>query len=138
MAAMFGGLGGGGVNTGAARQASPIGRMIELRDSLGLDSVQIQKLQVVNDSLIARNDALGKQIREKIQKLGNNPDPSLVFREIRPEIDRVRSMFAATLKEAEAVMTPAQWAKVPNNLRNPFGGFGGGGGQNRPQQRPPR
>ena len=140
MAAMFGGFGGGGggVNTGAARQASPVARMIELRDSIGLDSLQIEKLQVVNDSLVVRNDALGKQIREKIQKLGNNPDPSLVFREIRPEIDRVRAIFTATLKEAEAVMTPAQWAKVPANLKNPFGGFGGGGGQQRPQQRPPR
>jgi hypothetical protein len=141
MAAMFGGFGGGGAgaNPNAARQASPIGRMIELRDSIGLDSAQVEKLQVINDSLVARNNALGQEIRAKIQKLGNNPDPSLVFREIRPEITRVQGLFQVILKDAEAVMTPAQWAKVPANLKNPFGGFGGGGGgnNNRTPQRPP-
>lgn len=133
----FGGLFGGGGGGAAARQASPIGRMIELRDSLGLDSIQVQKLQVINDSLVARNDTLGKEIRAKVTKLGNNPDPSLVFSTIRPDIDRVRALFTATLKEAEAVMTKEQWAKVPPNLKNPFGGFGGGGGGGGGGGRPP-
>jgi hypothetical protein len=138
-AAIFGGGGGGGVNPNAARVLSPVGRILELRDTLGLDTAQVRRLQDLQDALGARNDSLGTAIREKIRKLGDNPAPELVFSTVRTDIEKGRTIITDALKQAEAILTPEQWAKVPANVKNPFAGFfGGPPGQGGGRGRPPR
>jgi hypothetical protein len=99
----------------------------------------VRRLQDLQDALGARNDSLGTAIREKIRKLGNNPAPELVFSTVRTDIEKGRTIITDALKQAEAILTPEQWAKVPANVKNPFAGFfGGPPGQGGGRGRPPR
>ncbi len=125
------GAGGGGPNFGGAR-ANPVAQIIELRDSLGLDSAQVARLGPVRDSLAARNQQLARSLRAQIERLGSNPDPAVVFAQvIRPRLGQTRALVDQALREAQAVLTPAQWAKVPADVKDParrfLGGPGGGG-----------
>jgi hypothetical protein len=124
----------------AAARANPIARLIELRDSLQLDSAQVVRLEPVRDSLAARFAKLAEETRALIARQGNNPDQALVFAAIRPKLAERRTAFEAALEQARAIMTPEQWARVPEEVRNPFRGFGPGGqgGGDGPRRRPPQ
>jgi hypothetical protein len=94
----------------------------------------------VRDSLAARNQALAASIRAQIQRLGSNPDPAVVFSQvIRPRLGETRALLDRAFAEVQTILTPAQWAKVPADVKEPqrrfFGGPGGGGpGGGRPPQ----
>jgi hypothetical protein len=52
---------------------------------------------------------------------------------IRPYITQGRQAMQTALTAAQGILTPDQWAKVPDDIKNPrgLGGFGGpGGGRN--------
>jgi hypothetical protein len=120
-----------GPNFGGAR-LNPVAQIIDLRDSLGLDSAQVARLEPVRDSLAARNQKLAEALRAQIQRLGSNPDPAVVFSQvIRPRLGETRALVDQALKEVQTILTPAQWDKVPADVKDParrfFGGPGGGG-----------
>ena len=71
-----------------AASLNPAAKLIELRDSLALDSAQVAKLETVRDTLAARYQRFRTELRGKVQKLGNNPDPALIFSTIRPDLAR--------------------------------------------------
>ncbi len=124
---------GGGPNFGGAR-ANPVAQIIELRDSLGLDSAQVARLGPVRDSLAARNQQLARSLRAQIERLGSNPDPAVVFAQVvRPRLAETRALLDRSLGEARAILTPEQWAKLPADVKDParrfLGGPGGGGGR---------
>jgi hypothetical protein len=127
-----GGAGGapgeGGPNFGGAR-LNPVAQIIDLRDSLGLDSAQVARLEPVRDSLAARNQKLAESLRAQIQRLGSNPDPAVVFSQvIRPRLGETRALLDQTLKEVRTILTPEQWAKVPADVKDPARRFQGGPG----------
>jgi hypothetical protein len=120
----------------AAAAANPVAQIIELRDSLGLDSATVAKLEPVRDSLAERNRRWATDARAAIQKLGNNPDQATVFAAIRPRLAERVAFLQQALRESEVILGAERWAKVPEDVRNPlrrfFGGPGGGQGGGRP------
>jgi hypothetical protein len=87
-----------GPNFGGAR-LNPVAQIIDLRDSLGLDSAQVARLEPVRDSLAARNQKLAEALRAQIQRLGSNPDPAVVFSQvIRPRLGETRALVDQALE----------------------------------------
>ncbi len=128
-----GGQGGAAPSTALAASLNPAAKLIDLRDSLGLDSAQVRKLEPVRDSLAARYQRFRTDLRAKVQKLGSNPDPAVIFSTIRPDLARGRQLLEEAVQQSQAILTPAQWAKVGDDVKNPFRqAFGGPPGGGRP------
>jgi hypothetical protein len=62
-----------------------------------------------------------------VAKVGTNADPPRIFAAMRPQLMKGRAMSRAVLEEAHAILTPEQWAKVPERIRTPGGGRRGFG-----------
>jgi hypothetical protein len=137
IAALLGGEGGEAAGAaGAAAAANPIAQIIDLRDSLVLDTTQVARLAPVRDSLAARNTRWATEVRALIARQGNNPDQATLFSAIRPKLGERGQILQQAMREAQTILTPEQWAKVPETVKNPFrGGFGGGQGGRRPPER---
>jgi hypothetical protein len=121
-------------DTAAARAAAvqnPIARIIGMKDTLQLSDDQVAKLSVVSDTLAAKTTAIATSIRTEVQKKGTS-DPRAVMSIIRPYITQGRQALQAAMTAAQGILTPDQWAKVPDDVKNPrgMGGFGGPGGRN--------
>jgi hypothetical protein len=53
---------------------NPVLQIINLRDTLRLTEEQVTKLQLVSDSLNAKNTALADEVRKDVESAGANPD----------------------------------------------------------------
>jgi hypothetical protein len=137
-----GGRGGRGGNpadsanpmAGMARRYAPniFRQILTQADTLKLDLSDAQKslLTTMADSVVRQVDTLGMRLQRKVQSLGNNVDPAAVQVQLRPILVEAQELGAKSIKEAQQILTPAQWAKLPERIRSPqavFGPVGGGG-----------
>jgi len=124
-----GGGQGGGFGGGIARllENNPIKRLLAI-DSLELTPAQKATLQPLADSLDARGKTAIAEFQQRVEKAGANPDFAALFGGLRPTLEAAQRAVRASLDTAQKVLTPAQWAKVPADIKTPFGGFGGPGG----------
>ncbi|HEY8311656.1 MAG TPA: Spy/CpxP family protein refolding chaperone, partial [Gemmatimonadaceae bacterium] len=101
-----------------------------LKDSLNLTDAQVTQLAVVSDTLAAKSLALGNAIRAIVAKEGSG-NPQAIMSKIRPQIVEGRTNLTAAMAKVQTILTPDQWKKVPENIKNPpaFGGRGGAGGR---------
>ena len=119
-----GGGGPGGFAMGGMN-ANPVQSIIALKDSIALTAQQLAKLQPLSDTLAARNKALGEEFQKLMKDAGANPDMGALFGRIRPKMEAAQRERAATLRHVQEILTPEQWAKVPERVRNPQAGPGG-------------
>ncbi len=114
--------------TNAAAVQNPVAQVIQMRDTLGLTDDQVAKLNVVSDTLASQTKAIAAVIRAQVQKNGGS-NPQAIMSSIRPQITQGRKDLADAMAQVKTILTPAQWAKVPDSVKNPpaFGGLGGGG-----------
>ncbi|MEO7367424.1 MAG: Spy/CpxP family protein refolding chaperone, partial [Gemmatimonadaceae bacterium] len=109
-------------------------QILDLNDSLKLELTTEQKgkLGVLGDSLQAKADTI---IGSLAQTLGGsdakNADPLQLGLKMRGKIQEARTLAQKALKDAEAVLTPEQWAKIPKNVKEPFQRPQDGGAQGR-------
>ena len=92
--------------------------VLDLRDSLVLDSAQVALLEPVRDSLAARNGRRLDSLRSVIQREGTNPDPARLLPILRPLFEAARNDVAQAVVTVRAILTEAQWAKVPESVRS--------------------
>jgi len=119
---------------------NPVAAILERRDSLALSGAQVTALELLADSLRARTTAVADSLKTVIDSAGASADLRTLFPRLQPALQAVRDDYVSTLREAERVLTPEQWQKLPEWLRNPSlqrgpGGPGGRGG--RGGMRPP-
>jgi hypothetical protein len=57
-----------------------------------------------------------------------SPDPMTVFAKLQPSMTEGRKLATQAINDAKAVLTPAQWAKVPESIKTPGLRRGGGEG----------
>jgi hypothetical protein len=93
--------------------------VLERRDSLVLSTDQVERLTRLRDSLAARNDSLVALATEQAARAGGGGDPAATFAAVRPTLEAARDGYRATLDSVRAVLTPEQWAKLPEEVRNP-------------------
>jgi hypothetical protein len=94
----------------------------------------VASLQRLTDSLRARNRAVTDSLQAIVDSAGAQADLRTLFPRIQPALQAVRDDYVATIRAAERVLTPEQWQKLPEWLRNPSlqrgpGGPGGRGGR---------
>lgn len=118
------GAGFGGMNFNAANA------VIQLKDSLGLSTEQMTKLQSLADSTARRNAALGAEFQRLMREAGANPDMGALMGRMGPKFQAAQRDNEAVLKAVESVLTKEQWEKVPQRIKN-GGRFQGQGGQGR-------
>jgi hypothetical protein len=118
-----GGRGAAGASDFAERFArvmpNPITPILERRDSLHLSEAQASRLQAISDSLEVQNQALSDTLRSAIERAGERPDPAVLFARLRPMLTRGREHGREALARAHEVLTPEQWAQLPETIRSP-------------------
>jgi hypothetical protein len=82
----------------------------------------VGKLTTASDSLKEKIATLKTKVSTQLAKLGNNPDPGTLMSLLRPELLEARGMSRTALTEAEAILTPDQWKRVPATIKEPRGG----------------
>ncbi|MGH7719238.1 MAG: carboxypeptidase regulatory-like domain-containing protein [Gemmatimonadaceae bacterium] len=136
------GASGGGLDLRAIVERvapDPVAPMLERADSLGLAEAQIAALRSIADSLRVKNDSLAASLLEQVgQELRRGGDFASIFPKIQPRLQEARNNYVAAVRSAERVLTPEQWQRLPEEIRNPTLRRGpGAGGRERPGARPP-
>ena len=118
--------------------APPITQILARKDSIALTDSQVVRLTAIRDSLDAKNKQVSDAVRSEIDKAGANPDPGALFGALRPKLEEGRSNAQKAVAEAKGVLTPEQWASLPDRIKNAGQqGFGSGQqGQGRQRPRP--
>jgi hypothetical protein len=121
------GAGGPAAGVGAADFAArfarvlpnPVTAILALKDSLQLSDDQQTRLKAIADSLDAENQFLSDSIRAQIERAGDRPDPTVLFARIRPRLAQGREQARRALEHAHEVLSPDQWARLPERIRAP-------------------
>ncbi|HWZ59719.1 MAG TPA: hypothetical protein VNW46_12150, partial [Gemmatimonadaceae bacterium] len=106
----------------AERFPNPFASILALRDSLQLTPTEITALQADSDSLAVRVDSLKGQVQTQLKKMGANPDPGSMIALVRPQLQRARALQRDAIDRAQKILTPEQWKRVPDSVKNPPGG----------------
>ena len=91
-----GGRGGGAGGPGIAGMATalanfnPVMQILNLRDTLKLSAEQVSKLQVVSDTLNAKNVEAAQVVMKDVESAGANPDMAALNARLRPVLEKVR------------------------------------------------
>jgi len=138
-----GGAASGGVDVNAIvnRVApNPATTLKMLADSLhlGLTARQLNSVDSVANALEAKDSVLVAELQVHLDSAGG--DLQKAFPQIQPALQLARNNYVAAVKQMQAILTPEQWAKLPEWFRTPTtqpnAGRGAGNGAGR-GQRPP-
>jgi hypothetical protein len=121
-----GGMAGIGRPGGAGRvtpddfrdRVNPATIVLERADSLALTPEQLTRLTAVRDSLNVVNDSLAGALEKEIEQIGAG-DPRALLEAIRPRMQQAQENARRSLEEVRGILTPEQWNKLPERLRNP-------------------
>jgi len=96
--------------------------IIAINDSARLELTpdQITKLQTAGDAFKVKADSLIDKVANVLgDTTVKNPDPMTVFAKLQPSMVEGRKLATQAINDAKAVLTPAQWAKVPESIKTP-------------------
>ena len=114
---------------------NPITPLMDLRDILKLTPEQVKQLKAIGDSLDVKSESLTKRLEAEMQKQGKSGgDMQTLFPKLQPLLQEARNNYLAATQSIQKVLTPQQWAEVPESVKNPALRPGGGaaGGARRP------
>ena len=95
---------------------------------LELTPDQIMKLQAAGDSFKVKSDSLIDKVANILgDTTVKNPDPMTIFAKVQPSMTEGRKLATDAINGAKAILTPAQWARVPDSIKTPGLRRGGGG-----------
>jgi hypothetical protein len=114
--------------------------IIAINDSakLELTAEQITKLQASGDAFKVNADSLIDKVANILgDTTVKSPDPMTIFAKLQPSMADARKRATQAISEAKQILTPEQWARVPESIKTPGlrreggdGRFGRGGPDN--------
>jgi hypothetical protein len=119
---------------------NPATTLFQLADSLHvtLSGEQRESATAIGAKMEHKDSVIVEELRVRLDSAGG--DIRQAFPQIQPVLQIARNNYVAAVKELEAVVTPEQWALLPEWFRNPStqpqAGRGQGQGAGR-QARPP-
>lgn len=98
----------------------PLEGILALRDTLGLTAEQVERLEAIRKELEEKNLPIRAEIGAALGGTAGVPpsDPGAVFQKVGPRLNLGRRNVQDALDRARTVLTPQQWEKVPDELRN--------------------
>ena len=96
--------------------------IIAINDSAKLELApdQIAKLQSGGDAFKVKSDSLVDRVANILgDTTTKSPDPMTIFTKLQPTIAEARKLATQGINDAKAILTPAQWAKVPDAIKSP-------------------
>ena len=96
--------------------------IIAANDSAKLELTpdQVAKLQTGGDAFKVRSDSLIDRVANVLgDTTTKNPDPMTIFTKLQPTIAEARKLATQGINDAKAILTAAQWAKVPDSIKSP-------------------
>ena len=106
---------------------NPFRRIAQINDSLqlGLTADQQARLRGLGDTLQAKIDPMIDELAAVIAKQGRNADPMSMMAALGKRLGEGRAMMQQAARDAQSVLTPEQWAKLPPDVKT--GGLRRGG-----------
>ena len=120
-----GGVGGrGGVPADFAAQLAqilpnPMPAILGYRDSLRLTAGQIVRLQAISDSLAAAIRIVSDSLQAESRRAGERADSTTLYERLRVKLAEGRRHIRHALEAAQGVLTPSQWARLPDAVKTP-------------------
>jgi hypothetical protein len=96
--------------------------IIAVNDSAKLELTpdQIAKLQAGGDAFKVKADSLVDRVATILgDTTVKSPDPMTIFGKLQPSITEGRKLATQAINDARAILTPEQWAKVPDSIKTP-------------------
>ncbi|HEX2722209.1 MAG TPA: carboxypeptidase regulatory-like domain-containing protein [Gemmatimonadaceae bacterium] len=127
MNAMFGARAGANLSVEEFRERlahsvrNPVRKILDLNDSAKLELTEEQKarLSAMGDSLQAKADTIIDKLAETLGgRTARNADPVQLNMKMRTGIQDARNLVIEGVKAAHKVLTPEQWARLPEDVRN--------------------
>jgi hypothetical protein len=113
-----GGFGGGADEAGRERALrNPVAEILQRQDSLHFTPEQRERVRAIADTLARQDSATVAALRAVTDEAGDRPDPSVLFSRLRPLLMERREHLRAALDAVRGVLTPDQWAQLPEELR---------------------
>lgn len=116
---------------------NPAREIAAIRIALRLTDDQVTRLTAVADTMSAAVRAVGDSARAITERAGPSTEPMRLMLSLQPLLQRLRMVQQEALRASEAILTPEQWAQVPDRIKSPGGPFGRGPGQGGLGRRPP-
>jgi hypothetical protein len=112
--------------------ANPIPVLLEFRDQVGMSEDQVKRIEAVSVDLDRRLNARREELGKRFDGVPAQQQIQ-VFQQIQPDIQRGREDVQAAMTQIRGILSPEQWAGLPEQIRNPPApaapGQGGQGGQ---------
>jgi hypothetical protein len=124
-AGMPGGLGAAAGNPGEFLSRletvlpNPAALVLERRAELALSAEQVMRLETLRDSFALRNRTRADSVRAVVEREGATGDPARLLAVLRPLVDEGRRDGDTVLQSIRALLTPEQWNRLPERLRQP-------------------
>jgi hypothetical protein len=96
--------------------------IVAVNDSAKLELTpdQITKLQTAGATFQVKADSLVDKVANMLADTTvKTPDPMTVFAKLQPSMTEGRKLATQAINDAKAILTPAQWAKVPDSIKTP-------------------
>ena len=120
---------------------NPFLTTISLDDSLklALTADQTTQLKALSDTLAPIADKLTSDIADILAGAGTAPNPQVIGAQVQGKTNDARKLAERAISELKAVLTPAQWDKLPPDVKTAPQGraFDGGGRGDGERRRPP-
>jgi hypothetical protein len=101
-----------------AATPNPAQQVLDLKDSLRLDSSQLKLLEPLRDTVAAHNQVRMDSLK-KVLGTGRTPNFQQAMPAMGPLFAQARTEITATLTTVRAILTPEQWAKLPDDVKDP-------------------
>lgn len=96
--------------------ANPIPVLLELADPLGMSQEQVKQVEGISAELDRRLNARRAELGRRFDGV-TGLETIRVFQQIQPDILAGREGIVGALRQVQQVLTPAQWERVPPQIR---------------------
>jgi Spy/CpxP family protein refolding chaperone len=112
---------------------NPTPPLMDLKDVMKLTPEQIAKIKAIGDSLDAKTAELTTRLEANMQKEAKSGgDLQTLFPKLQPMLQEARNNYLTATQAIQKLLTPEQWAEVPESVKNPSLRPGGRQGGQRP------
>lgn len=99
---------------------NPVPPLMDLRAVLKLTPDQVTRLKAIGDSLDAKTAELTRRVEAEMQKQSKSGgDMQTLFPKLQPMLQDARNNYLQATQSIQKVLTPEQWAEVPESVKNP-------------------